>query len=167
MVVSGKWRDIAMINKRRNNLIITLTVFIVLIVSGVTYLIVKMNETEKKEGGIRLIFAPDSGHFSVDTFAKARQYITYTLTDDSIKNLETLETARQKLNSIKENKDTVNGVHFVIGDKTPYKYFIKAIDICSEKEPRVFAPNKNDIYAIYTKRSLYARPMYCMPQPYH
>lgn len=141
-----------MTRSRQNNLIITLTIFVILIGSGTTFLLIKSNETPEKLTGHQLVFAEDSGKnqpFSIDKFAKMRDYTVYKLTSDSATNRQILEHARQKINSIKDNRDTINGIHIIIADNTPYKYFIKAIDICSEKGPKAFVPNKNDIYAMY------------------
>lgn len=141
-----------MTRDRQNNLIITLTIFVVLIGSGTTFILIKSNENPEKLAGHQLVFAVDSGknhQFGIDIFAKMRDYTVYKLTSDSATNMQILEHARQKINSIKDNRDTINGIHIIITDNTPYKYFIKAVDICSEKEPKAFAPNKNDIYAMY------------------
>jgi len=137
---------------RRNNLIITATVFVVLIMTAAAFFIFKTNEPPKKEGGIQLVFAADSGQhpaIGIDKFTNIRKYTKFILTNDSSSNIETLELARQKLNSIKQNQDTINGVHIILGDNTPYHFFIKAVDICREKHPACFAPNKNDIFALY------------------
>ena len=141
-----------MTKDKRNNLIITATIFIVLICSGATFFLIKSNDTPKKLVGHQIAFASDSGRndqFGIDKFAKLRIYTDYKLTTDSSTNLQVLAQARQKLNAIKDNRDTINGVHIIIADNTPYSFYIKSIDVCSEKEPRAFAPNKNDIYAWY------------------
>jgi len=137
---------------RRNNLIITATIFVVVLGSVSTFFLIKSNDAPKKLVGHQIAFASDSGRndeFGIDKFAKFRSYVDFKLTADSLTNLQVLAQARQKLNSIKDARDTINGVHIIIADNTPYSFYIKTIDICSEKEPRAFAPNKNDIYAWY------------------
>jgi len=141
-----------MTKDKRNNLIITATIFIVLIGAGSTFFLIKSNEVPKKLSGHQIVFASDSGRndqFGIDKFAKLRNYVDYKLTFDSLTNLRILALARQKINSIKDTQDTINGIHIIIADNTPYNFYIKSIDICSEKAPRAFAPNKNDIYAWY------------------
>lgn len=141
-----------MTKHKRNNLIITATLFVVLIGSGSTFFLIKSNDPPKRLFGHPLVFASDSGRtneFGIDKFAKLRNYVDYKLTADSFTNVKILTQARQKVNSIKDTQDTINGVHIIMADNTPYNFYIQTIDIFSEKKPRAFAPNKNDIYAWY------------------
>ena len=136
---------------QHKELVLSLAVLIVMVGICCTFFIIYF-QPPKKEVGIELTFASDSAHSifpGIKFFSSMRKYTTYNLTSDSLTNIKELEKVREKLNRTKENKDTINGVHIFLDNRTPYSYFIKAINICYERDPATFAPNNNDIYAWY------------------
>jgi hypothetical protein len=143
----------------KNNFIFLLTVFVIFIGCFAAYFTFQAADMTKKQSGILLSFAADSGDispFSVDKFKNMRKFSVFKLTADTSTNRLLLEQARQKLNFIKQNADTINGIHFIMADNTSYNDYIKTVDICREKEPHMFAPYQNDIYAMFIRTSKWA-----------
>lgn len=87
--------------------------------------------------------------FTIEKTIKQRAYKSFILTNNIFENEIKLTQARLLYNKIKQNKDTVNGVHIAFNDSTKYQDFITAIDYCFENWPPAFAINGNDIWAMY------------------
>jgi|GEM_PF-3343941 len=143
-----------MARDRKNSLFVTATLFVVLMGVGSGYYLLRSSEAPKKLGGIQLAFPADKGadsEFTIDKYENLRNYTCYNLNSDTAQNTATLKEVRLKLNAIKSQEDTINGVHIILSDDTPYNDFIRTITICSEQKPSAFAPYRNDIYAFYLK----------------
>lgn len=82
-------------------------------------------------------------------YSEVRKYTTYKLATNALQNSIILNHAREKLNKIKNNKDTLNGVHIVFNDSTKYQDYIKAVDYSFEKSPAMFFCYQNNLWAMY------------------
>ena len=90
-------------------------------------------------------------HNTPSYFAKKRIYQNFQLTPDTLTNMYILEHVKRELNLIKKNSDTIFGIHVILDDSTKYMDYIKTMDICYEKFPKVFASFENHIWAFYIK----------------
>jgi hypothetical protein len=133
----------------------TLILSLLLVTTIAGYLVLS-KAIPKKEYCLEIIFCNTdtsswSKAFNALKVSKERHYELFKLTTDTNSNNLTLERARKTLNKIKYTRDTINGIHILLDDSTPYSYFIKALDICDEKFPGAFAPFQNNIWALYLK----------------
>ncbi|MBL7901082.1 MAG: hypothetical protein JNK73_03730 [Bacteroidia bacterium] len=87
-----------------------------------------------------------------DYLNKLRAYQTFTLTTDTIANEQALNMMRFYLNKLKTSGDSLNGVHVIITDNMPYKYYLKAVEIFNELPPRMFYTIPNNFYAISSSK---------------
>ena len=90
------------------------------------------------------------GEQSGEKYSDIRKYNTYILTTDTAQNRLILAQARQMLNKIKSDKDTLNGIHIVFNDSTKYRDYVKALDDSFEKFPPIFTSYRNDFWSMYT-----------------
>ncbi|MES2284551.1 MAG: hypothetical protein V4547_02600 [Bacteroidota bacterium] len=84
-----------------------------------------------------------------EKYSEIRKYTTYKLSADDLQNGIILNQARERLNKIKSNRDTLNGVHIIFNDSTMYQDYIKAVDYSFEKFPGAFASYQNDFWSMY------------------
>ena len=89
------------------------------------------------------------GEQSGEKYSELRNYKTYALTTDTAQNRIILNLARQVLNKIKNDKDTLNGIHIVFNDSTKYRDYIKALDDSYQKFPAAFTSYRNDFWSMY------------------
>lgn len=87
--------------------------------------------------------------FTPQAFEKLRSYTTYKLTDDTGLNNAIIRDAFQQLSKIKKTEDTLNGVHILFNDYTPYKDFIKCADMCLKEWPPVGSPFQEHFWMFY------------------
>lgn len=106
-------------------------------------------ERTKPMNCIELNFPPSDTNFTGEKFSSLRTYTTFKLSSDTALNSIILNNARQLLNKIKHERDTLNGVHILFTDSTKYQDYIKAVDYSFEKFPAVFASYQNDFWSMY------------------
>ena len=83
-----------------------------------------------------------------------RAYSKIVLTGDDSYDKIKLKQFEKKLKYIITSKDTTNGIQMVFGDRSKYKYFIGAIDVCYKCDSfPLYAIYTNNLWAGYWKRS--------------
>jgi hypothetical protein len=133
---------------RRTNLYLTLAVAIVLIGSVVSYYLINKTSEENRIKGYSLTsFNPPC---DVDPLyvQKLRSYKSFTLTSDTTTNDKTISEMELYLNDLKRSGDSLNGVHLIMANDMPYKYYLKAVEIFNQLPPRKFFTLENNFYAI-------------------
>ena len=141
--------------KKQNSRLTTILGPSIVLFLGICAAIVVMGiarESESSKGpGIDVTFAKDgNGLFSGDSISQTRQWRIFWLTNDSMKNAVAFREAKNYLAYIKESEDTMHGVEFVLDSTVTYQSFIRAIDICNRKAPKIFVPFNNVIWAFYS-----------------
>ncbi len=132
----------------RTNLYLTLAISLVLIGSVVSYyLINKVNEENKIKGYSLTSFNPpcDADPYYIQ---KLRTYKTYTLTADTAKSDKAIAEMELYLNNLKRSGDSLNGVHVIMTNDMPYKYYLRSVEIFNQLPPRRFFTLANNFYAI-------------------
>lgn len=74
------------------------------------------------------------------------------LTSDPVKNVPVFRTVRKTLNELKVSHDSLHGVRIDFPDELVFRDYIKLLEICGEKEPRVFIPVSNTVFALADHR---------------
>jgi hypothetical protein len=133
---------------KKINLYISLTIGLVLTAILVTYYFMSLSvDKEREKGFLMTYYNPPCGPDS-DYLQKLRIYQTYSLTSDSSTNELTIADMRSYLNNLKKSGDSINGVHIIMTNDMPYKFYLKSIEVFNELPPRHFFPIDNHFYAI-------------------
>lgn len=135
--------------KSNSNLYIAITITIVLLGTIVTYYFVSKTNENFKDKGLKVSFphtCPDCT--TVLDVKRSRKYKNFILNSDSVNNEKTILVIRETLHKIKSDGDSINGIDVELADNTPYKFYLKTIEICNENPPRLFLTNLNHIYAL-------------------
>ncbi|WP_343605268.1 hypothetical protein [Fluviicola sp.] len=74
------------------------------------------------------------------------------LTSDPVKNVPVFRTVRKTLNELKASHDSLHGIRIDFPDELVFRDYIKLLEICGEKEPRVFIPVSNTVFALADHR---------------
>ena len=126
-----------------------MTITIVLLGTLVTYYFVSKTNDIVKDRGIKISFPHMCADCTtVEDVKRSRKYKNFILNSDSVNNEKTILAIRETLNKIKSKGDSINGIDVELADNTPYKYYLKTIEICNEKPPRLFLSYLNHIYAL-------------------
>lgn len=64
-----------------------------------------------------------------------------------------LDSFRIRIRKMKEDNDSVNGVHLILGNSTTYGVFIRAINICNQEDIVRYFIYKNNIWVSHVKPS--------------
>ena len=133
---------------KKNNLYISVTVLLVLTVAFLTYYITSTVEVSKRDTAYSMhYFVPSCGS-DTDVLEKMREYQTYNLTADTTINKQTIDAMQSYLNDLKKAGDSIHGVHIIMSNDMPYKFYIKSIEIFNQYPPRLFFHVNNNFYAI-------------------
>ncbi|WP_300665861.1 hypothetical protein, partial [Fluviicola sp.] len=76
------------------------------------------------------------------------KFKTIRLSSDGDLNRRTLESVKNKLNDLKDSKDSLHGICIEFPDEILFRDYFHIIEICNEKEPKVFISLSNHVYAI-------------------
>ncbi len=90
--------------------------------------------------------------FFKEGFPIKKNYKIITLSDNLLENIENLHIARNIIRKILDNRDTINGVHFVFNNNARYKTFIEVLNILREENAKHYAPLDNNIWFSYSER---------------
>lgn len=106
------------------------------------------------EKSIRVVFPfVDGEKYVLNDVSTRWKFETVCLGSDSERNEIILKRAKSLLNRLKDSKDTLHGICIEFPDEILFQDYFHAIEICNEKEPRVFISGSNYIYAIANFRS--------------
>lgn len=133
---------------KKHNLYIGLTIGLIITSVLVTYYITSIATLNKKEDGYSMKYYMPSCGPDTDVLQKMRAYQTYSLTADTLINQKTIVAMQSYLNSLKKIGDSIHGVHIIMTNDMPYKYYIKSIEIFNQFPPRLFFHYHNHFYAI-------------------
>jgi len=101
------------------------------------------------------ISEPDPNLFSKNSFVylkyeghfpPLRNYTDVYLNDNDALNRKTLEFTELKIRQIVEAKDSINGIHFIFGDKCKYEFFIEVLNILTLECAKTYMPKDNSIW---------------------
>ena len=160
-----------------NKGIIQLSVFFVLLLILLIVSYYELIPPEKKRDHcLQLVFPPSSKQanphngsndpYKICDIQKIRRYQTLHLSTHSKENREVFLECRSKIHFLVCSKDTAQGIHLTIDDKTSWQDFISVLDICKEERLKTYWVGDNDIWFIYPKRinDLYVpNPDYIQP----
>lgn len=132
---------------KKFSIYIGLTLSVVFLAVCLTYYLTrKIIENKRVKGPLVTTWSPPT--CGSDDLTTLRIFKTYSLTADSLANELAIAEMRTYLNSLKISGDSLNGVHVVMTDDMPYKYYLKSAEIFNELRPRTFFAIDNNFYAI-------------------
>jgi hypothetical protein len=143
------------VDMKKINLFIGLTIGLVLTAVLATYYLTIMNANQNKATGYAVTTYNPPTCVEPDYLNKLRAYQTFTLTADTATNNQTIVAMRSYLNILKKSGDTLNGVHVIMTNDMPYKYYLKSVEVFNELPPIIFFALDNNFYAI--NKSKYRR----------
>lgn len=82
---------------------------------------------------------------------------TVELTADPVKNVPNLGAIRKTLNALKTSNDTLHGVRIDFPDELLFRDYLRVLELCSEKEPVIFIPVSNSVFALADHRGMWYR----------
>jgi hypothetical protein len=133
---------------KRINLYIGLTIGLVLTAVLVTYYLTSLTSDKNRPKGYSVTSYNPPCDSDPEYLKKLRTYQTYSLTSDTTANEQTIASMRSYLNNLKIIGDSINGVHVIMTNDMPYKYYLKSVEIFNELPPRLFFTLDNNFYAI-------------------
>jgi hypothetical protein len=139
---------IAEIKMNKINLYIGVTIGLILTAVLATYYFTSIKTERSNPKGYEISMFRSSCGPDPIFIENIRKFRTFTLTADTAANEQTLQSMRTFLNDLKTSYDSINGVHVVLTNDMPYKYYIKSIEIFNQLPPRLFFTLKNSFYAI-------------------
>ncbi len=77
-----------------------------------------------------------------------RNYEKFVVDSDSSKTNQQLDSVRQRMKSILEKNDTINGVNLNFSSSASYNSFIKSLDMISENDYKYWAVEANNIWIL-------------------
>lgn len=134
------------------NLYIGVTIGLVLTASLVTYYITSLTSDQNKVKGYTVTTYAPPTCTDPDYLNKLRAYQTFSLTSDTTTNDQTIDSMRSYLNNLKKSGDSLKGVHVIMTNDMPYKYYLKSVEVFNELPPRLFYTVANNFYAISTSK---------------
>ena len=137
---------------KKINLYIGLTFGLVLTAVLTTYYLTNINADQNKVKGYTVTTYAPPTCVDPDYLNKLRTYQTFSLTSDTTKNNQTIASMRSYLNNLKKSGDSLNGVHVIMTNDMPYKYYLKSVEIFNELPPRLFYTVANNFYSISTSK---------------
>ncbi len=90
---------------------------------------------------------------NLTSFKKAissRNYIEIEFTGNKKDDNIIFEYAKVKIKKLIKSKDTLNGIHFKFTEKAKYWHFVKAVDICQQKNQYPIMDENNIWFSYYT-----------------
>ncbi|MES2679525.1 MAG: hypothetical protein V4635_06550 [Bacteroidota bacterium] len=133
---------------KKINLYIGLTTGLVLIAVLATYYLTSINAGQNKARGYAVTTYAPPTCVDPDYLNKLRAYQTFSLTSDTTTNNQTIALMRSYLNNLKKSGDSLNGVHVIMTNDMPYKYYLKSVEVFNELPPAIFFTLDNNFYAI-------------------
>lgn len=123
--------------------------FLVLMLSGAVFLCFVLGDNQHaKTQGYQISFSygchPEG--------PERRFYQPYAFNDNAIHNDSVLLNLRQELSTIRQAYDSLHGVKATFAANTPYAYYLGVIEACHQKQPNVFFPWNDHIYACGASR---------------
>ena len=85
--------------------------------------------------------------YSISSLPK-RNYHNINLTGEEFGDKVKLNNAQFELRRLLQEKDTINGLHIIFGNKTKYWEMVKAIDICKIENVQAYMLYRNDFWAL-------------------
>lgn len=81
-------------------------------------------------------------------YIKNKHYEHFYLSKSDVNNVEVYYKASKSIEKLVQSGDTINGIHFYIPDKVPFKTFIKTINLSFKLKAKIVIPFDNDIWIL-------------------
>jgi hypothetical protein len=133
---------------KKTTIYIGLTLGLVLTAVLVTLIWTRLRADEYRQKGYSVTTFSPPTDADPEYLEKLRTYQTFSLTSDTTLNELTIEKMSSYLNSLKKSGDSLHGVHVVMTNDMPYKYYLKSVEIFNQLPPRLFFTVDNNFYAI-------------------
>lgn len=123
--------------------------FLVLMLSGAVFLCFVLGDNQHARlQGYQISFS----YGCHSEGPERRFYQPYVFNDNAIHNDSMLQALQQELSTIRQTYDSLHGVKATFEDNTPYGYYLSVIEACHQKQPKVFFPWNDHIYACGASR---------------